>query len=295
VELSDSSTQSIKQTVASHLEQIEQRRNGTFQCTATGLVDLDEVLGGGLQNGGLYLVAGRPALGKTALSLNVALNMLRSQRPVVIFAPQMEHLEIARRFVGLEGALQIHSPGPRNLGIEYDENLDESHWGTFTEAAHRVASFPLISNNDDRITPAKVRAISEEVRQSRGDLGLVILDSFEAMATAANVRGNKLEGLMADMKQIAVDLTVPVIVCSLLHRSIEARSDKRPMLTDVTPRIEAPADVALLLYRDQVYYQDSLDHGTIEIFMAKNRWGKRGVVRMDFSDDNGIISSTSER
>jgi replicative DNA helicase len=293
VKFDDASTQSIAQTVALHLEQIERRRNGTFKCTPTGFAELDEVLGGGLQNGGLYLMAGRPAVGKSALAFGIALHILKAQRPVVMFTPQMEHLQVARRLTSLQGSLPLYVPGGRAPAAEYDGNLDEVQTSAFNTAAKRIATLPLITNNDARITPAKIRIISEQFLQSHGDLGLVILDSFEATATAAHARGNKLEGLMGELKQIAVDLKVPVIVSSMLPRSVEARSDKRPMLTDLPAGIESPADLAVLLYRDELYFQDSPDQGIIELLIAKNRWGQRGVLRMNFANKLSRISSPS--
>ena len=293
MEYTDPSTQSISHTLALHLTQIEQRQNGTFQCTSTGLQELDQILDGGLQNGGLYLVAGRPATGKTALALNVGLNILQSQRPVIIFAPQMEHLEVARRLVSVEGSIHLRSHEPYSPGFEYDENRSDFHWETFSAAANRVSTLPFVINNDARISPSKLRAASNQVQQAHGDMGLVILDSFEAMATATNARGNKLQDLMSEMKKIAVDLNVPIIVSSLLHRSIESRSDRRPMLTDLTPGIETPADVVILLYRDEMYHLDSPDQGTLELLIAKNRWGQRGLLRKNFSDEHATIASPS--
>jgi replicative DNA helicase len=98
---------------------------------------------------------------------------------------------------------------------------------------------------------------------------------------------------MGELKQIAADLNVPVIVSSMLPRSVEARSDKRPMLTDLSAGIEIPADLAVLLYRDEIYFQDSPDRGTIELIVAKNRWGQRGVLRMNFANEFSRISSPS--
>jgi replicative DNA helicase len=269
VEHTDASTQSIAQTVALHLEQIERRRNGTFKCTPTGFAELDEVLGGGLQNGGLYLIAGRPAVGKSALAFGIALHILDTQRPVIMFTPQMEHLDVARRLTSLRGSIPLYVPGGRGPAVEHDVNLDEVQTTAFNTAAKRIATLPLITNNDARITPAKIRTISEQFQQSRGDLDLIVLDSFEAMAIATNARRNKLEGLMGELKQIAADLNVPVIVSSMLPRSVEALSDKRPMLTDLTAGIEIPADLAVLLYSDELYFQDSPDRGTIELIIAK--------------------------
>jgi replicative DNA helicase len=293
VEFDDASTQSISDTLALHLTQIERRRDGTLQCAPTGLAELDEVLGGGLQNGGLYLIAGRPAVGKSALAFGIALHILKAQRPVVMFTPQMEHLQVARRLTSLQGSLPLYVPGGRAPAAEYDGNLDEVQTSAFNTAAKRIATLPLITNNDARITPAKIRIISEQFLQSHGDLGLVILDSFEATATAAHARGNKLEGLMGELKQIAVDLKVPVIVSSMLPRSVEARSDKRPMLSDLPAGIESPADLAVLLYRDEIYFQDSPDRGTIELIIAKNRCSQRGVLRMSFANEFSRISSPS--
>jgi replicative DNA helicase len=293
VEFGDSSTQSIAQTVALHLEQIERRRNGTLMCTPTGFAELDEVLGGGLQNGGLYLIAGRPAVGKSALAFGIALHILDTQRPVIMFTPQMEHLDVARRLTSLQGPLPLFVPGGRVPAAEHDVNLDQAQTDTFNTAAQQIATLPLITNNDPRITPAKIRTVSEQFQQSRGDLGLIVLDSFEAMAAATNARGNKLEGLMGELKQIAIDLNVPVIVSSMLPRSVEARSDKRPMLTDLSAGIEIPADLVVLLYRNEIYFQGSPDQGTIELFIAKNRWGQRGVLRMNFASKFSRISSPS--
>jgi replicative DNA helicase len=293
VEFDDASTQSIAQTVALHLEQIERRRNGTFKCTPTGFAELDEVLGGGLQNGGLYLIAGRPAVGKSALAFGIALHILDKQRPVIMFTPQIEHLEVARRLTSLQGSLPLYVPGGRVPAAEHDVNLDQAQTDTFNTAAQQIATLPLITNNDARITPAKIRIIGEQLQQSHGDLDLIVVDSFEAMAATTNARGNKLEGLMGELKQIAVDLKVPVIVSSMLPRSVEARSDKRPMLTDLSAGIEIPADLVVLLYRDEIYFQDSPDRGTIELFIAKNRWGQRGVLRMNFAKKFSRISSPS--
>jgi replicative DNA helicase len=262
--------------LASHLAVLEDRQHGSFRGASTGLAELDHLLGGGLHDGGVVLIAGRPAVGKTLVALRMALTTARSKRPVLMFTPAADHVEVARRLLAIEGAVNLRRHAPVGTAVTFDD----AQWAALGDTARQLGALALMTNDDARITPTKMEAIAIETLESHGDLGLIVIDSLDQVAATTNQRGAKLEQLMSDIKEVAVGRSVPIVVCSGLRVALEARRDKRPMLADLPGRIESQVDAAVLLYRDDYYNDPSTDPGVMELIVAKNRWGERGMVRL---------------
>lgn len=246
----------------------------------TGFVDLDKMTSG-LQGGDLIIVAGRPSMGKTAFSLNIAENIaLESKLPVAVFSMEMASTQLATRMIGSVGRLDQHRM--RN------GNLEDEDWERLAMALGRLNEAPIFIDEGAGLSSFDVRARARRLHRQTGKLGLIVVDYLQLMAAPAGKQGEnratEISEISRSLKALAKELDVPVVALSQLNRSVEQRPDKRPVMSDLreSGAIEQDADVILFIYRDEVYNPDSQDKGTAEIIIGKQRNGPIGRVRLTF-------------
>jgi replicative DNA helicase len=235
----------------------------------------------GLQGGDLIIVAGRPSMGKTAFSINIAENVaLNTKLPVAIFSMEMGATQLATRMIGSVGRLDQHRM--RN------GRLEDEDWEKLTTALGKLNEAPIFIDEGAGLTSFDVRARARRLHRQCGKLGLIVIDYIQLMSGAAGRqsenRATEISEISRSLKSLAKELDCPVIALSQLNRSLENRPDKRPVMSDLreSGAIEQDADVILFIYRDEVYNPDSTDKGTAEIIVGKQRNGPIGRVRLTF-------------
>ena len=268
--------------VVNRIEELYQREDQSHVTgIATGFDDLDERTSG-LQPGDLIIVAGRPSMGKTAFSLNIAEHIaLEIKKPVAVFSMEMAAIQLATRMVGSVGRLDQHKM--RN------GKLDEEDWPRLTMALGKLNEAPLYIDEGAGLNAFELRARARRLQKScKQNLGLIVVDYLQLMSAnggrASENRATEISEISRSLKSLAKELNVPVIALSQLNRSVEQRPDKRPVMSDLreSGAIEQYADLILFIYRDEVYNPDSEDKGTAEIIIGKQRNGPIGRVRLTF-------------
>jgi replicative DNA helicase len=244
----------------------------------TGFADLDQKTSG-LQPGDLIIVAGRPSMGKTALSLNISENVaLDSGLPVAVFSMEMAGTQLVMRMLGSIGRLDQHKVRTGRLADE--------DWSRLTHAVGRLNDAPVHIDETAALTALELRARARRLARQCGKLGLIVVDYLQLMAGSGQGenRATEISEISRSLKALAKELEVPVIALSQLNRSLESRPNKRPVMSDLreSGAIEQDADLILFIYRDEVYNPDSQDKGTAEIIIGKQRNGPIGMVRLTF-------------
>jgi replicative DNA helicase len=246
----------------------------------TGFSDLDSMTSG-FQGGDLIIVAGRPSMGKTAFSINIAENVaLDTGLPVAIFSMEMASTQLAMRMIGSVGRLDQHR---MRTG-----KLEDEDWEKLTTALGKLNEAPIFIDEGAALSSFDVRARARRLHRQTGKLGLIVVDYLQLMAAPAGRQGEnratEISEISRSLKALAKELDCPVVALSQLNRSVEQRPDKRPVMSDLreSGAIEQDADLILFIYRDEVYNPDSTDKGTAEIIIAKQRNGPIGRVRLTF-------------
>lgn len=242
----------------------------------TGLIDLDKIIGG-LQAGKLILVAGRPAMGKSSLALQMAKTSIKERGSnVLYFSLEMMGEELVERLVS--GETGIDSDMMR------DKKLTPQNWAEINKAIADISDWSLtIDDRTRNIEAIRARAITHKYKYG---LDLLVIDYAQRIQTnkSYNNRDSEIGAISAILKEMANDLQVPIVCVASLSRKCEDRHDKRPILSDLreSGNLEYDADIIVFVYRDDVYYPDSQFPNVAELIVSKNRGGKTGVVSAYF-------------
>ncbi|WMJ09445.1 replicative DNA helicase [Nitrosomonas sp. sh817] len=245
---------------------------------ASGFHDLDQKTSG-FQPGDLVIVAGRPSMGKTAFSLNIAEHVaLELNKPVAVFSMEMGGTQLAMRLLGSVGKLDQHKVRTGRLADE--------DWPKLTHALGKLNEAPLYIDETAALNALELRARARRLYRQYGELGLIVVDYLQLMSSTSQGenRATEISEISRALKGLAKELKVPVIALSQLNRSLEQRPNKRPVMSDLreSGAIEQDADVILFIYRDEVYNPDSPDKGIAEIIIGKQRNGPIGTVDLTF-------------
>jgi len=272
--MSDLMLQSYKELEARYAEK------KAITGVPSGFTDLDEMTSG-MQRGDLIIVAGRPSMGKTAFSMNLAQNAsIRSDETgvVAVFSLEMSAQQIAMRMLACEARVDMKHLRNGRFSSEDWRKLAHAS-GTLAESAIFVDDTPAISVLELR---SKCRRLKREAKR----LDLVVIDYVQLMSGRAGVerREQEISEITRSLKGLAKELDVPVIALSQLNRSLESRADKRPMMSDLreSGAIEQDADVIMFVYRDEVYHKKPENEGIAEIIIGKQRNGPTGTVKLSF-------------
>mgnify|MGYP006198021745 CR=1 FL=1 len=256
--------------------------NGAEDVTGvrTGFIDLDKMTAG-LQKGDLIILAARPSMGKTAFALNIGENVAVNEGlPVAVFSMEMGASQLAVRVVGSIGRID---QGHLRTG-----KLSDDEWPRLTEAIEKLRTVSLHIDETPGLTPSELRANARRLSRQCGKLGLIVVDYLQLMSGSSSSGGDnratEIGEISRGLKMLAKELQCPVIALSQLNRSVEQRTDKRPMMSDLreSGAIEQDADIIMFIYRDDYYNKDSKDPGVAEIIIGKQRNGPTGTVRLTF-------------
>jgi replicative DNA helicase len=249
--------------------------------TPSGFGDLDN-LTGGFQPGNLVVIAARPSMGKSCLVTNIAENAaLGHDRPVALFSLEMSEAELAMRFIASQARVK---------GEDLSKGRAEKRWPKIVEATGRLAAAPIYVDDSSDLGILELRAKARRLHsQAKGGLGLIVVDYLQLMRTDLRVdnRAEQVGHLSRGLKILARELDVPVIALSQLNRGVEARTDKRPLLSDLreSGAIEQDADLVVFIYRDDYYNEDSESPGQAELIISKHRNGPLGKVDLVFQSE----------
>lgn len=258
-------------------------REGTVTGVPTGFTKLDE-LTSGFQPAELIIVAGRPSMGKTALSLNIArVVAVESKISVGFFSLEMSNRQLALRLLCAEARVDAH-------GVRTGK-LDDKEWQKLSMCAGALTEAPLFIDDTPGMGVLELRAKARRLKKEK-DVGLIIIDYLQLMEgpRGAESRQQEISMISRSLKALSKELDVPVVALSQLSRAVEVRGgERRPMLSDLreSGAIEQDADVVLFIYRPEVYgkkvdVQGNSIEGKAEVIIGKQRNGPVGTVHLSF-------------
>ncbi len=275
--------QGMDSLVVQLLDRVQEMSENPNDITGvpTGFIDLDRMTSG-LQAGDLVILAARPSMGKTALAINIAEHVaLNEQLPVAVFSMEMGASQLAIRIVGSIGRID---QGHLRTG-----KLSDDEWPRLTEAIEKLRGISLHIDETPGLTTSELRGNARRLaRQMGGKLGLIVVDYLQLMSVSSSMseenRATAVGEISRGLKALAKELQCPVIALSQLSRGVEARTDKRPMMSDLreSGAIEQDADVIMFIYRDDYYNKDSKEPGVTELIISKQRNGPTGTVKLAF-------------
>ncbi|HUY82988.1 MAG TPA: replicative DNA helicase, partial [Steroidobacteraceae bacterium] len=262
--------QAVKTVLPAVVDRIDELYNSKGQITgiSTGFKQLDEMTSG-LQSGDLIVIAGRPSMGKTTLAVNIAENAaLGSNKAAAIFSMEMSAESLTLRMISSLGRInQAHLRSGR---------LQEDDWPRIDSAMTQLSNARIFVDETPALTPTEVRARARRLKRERG-LDLIVVDYLQLMQVAGTKenRATEISEISRSLKALAKELKVPVIALSQLNRGVEQRVEKKPVMSDLreSGAIEQDADLILLIYRDEVYDQNTTRKGIADIIVAKQRNG----------------------
>jgi len=269
----------LKQILPEAVDRIDilHQSEGDITGIPSGYTEFDK-LTAGLQPGDLIVVAGRPSMGKTTLAINIAENAaIGSQVPTAIFSMEMPSQQLAFRMISSLGRVdQTHLRTGR---------FPDEDWSRINTAVQLMSEAPIFIDDTPGLSPTEIRARSRRLQREHG-LGLIVVDYLQLMAVPGSKenRATEISEISRSLKSLAKELSIPIIALSQLNRSVEQRTDKRPVMSDLreSGAIEQDADLILFIYREEVYNQDTPRKGIADIAIAKQRNGPIGDFPLTF-------------
>jgi replicative DNA helicase len=273
--------QTMDKLVVQLMDRVQEMSDNPNDITGvpTGFYDLDRMTSG-FQAGDMIVLAARPSMGKTALAINIAEHVaLNEGLPVAVFSMEMGAAQLAVRIVGSIGRID---QGHLRTG-----KLTDDEWPRLTEAIEKLRPVSLHIDETPGLTPSELRANARRLARTCGKLGLIVVDYLQLMSGSSSEgenRATELGEISRGLKMLAKELQCPVIALSQLNRSVETRTDKRPMMSDLreSGAIEQDADIIMFIYRDEYYNKDTKDPGVAEIIIGKQRNGPTGMIKLAF-------------
>jgi replicative DNA helicase len=269
-----------------YIEAIHSQKDRKFSVP-TGFYELDELLGG-FQKSDLIIVAARPSMGKTAFALTVARNAAIDHGvPIGIFSLEMATMQLIIRMLCAEAKVNAHQVRSGKLPMEESSKLSRN--------AHRIIDAPIFVDDEPAQTVLQIRAKARRLKAEK-NIGMIIIDYLQLMQgpPKAESREREISHISRSLKALAKELNIPVIALAQLNRAVEARTDKRPQLSDLreSGSIEQDADVVIFLNRpeqwgigkDKGEDAESLE-GIAEIIVGKQRNGPTGEIKLAFIKD----------
>jgi len=268
--------------------------NPKFSGLLSGFYDLDSVTQG-FQKSDLIIIAGRPSMGKTALSLNIATNLIKiSKLPILFFSLEMSKKQIMYRLLSMETSIP-------QMRLK-NGKLYKNDWIKLNKIIQILAKFPFFIDDSTNLTTKDLRAKIKTIIFEQNEIGLVIIDYIQLMQNSnvkMETRAQEISQITRSLKTIAREFNIPIIGLSQLSRNVEHRSDKKPILSDLreSGSIEQDADLVLMLSKSQDLYSnvsanfsaDSLANSSdpekiIELIIAKHRNGPTGEIKLRFNE-----------
>lgn len=269
----------IKELITDSYEKIEDlyHRDEFITGVSSGFDEFDEITTG-FQPSELIVIAGRPAMGKTAFCMSVAqYASISKNTPVAIFSLEMSKSQLVQRMLCSEARIDA-----QNLR---KGRLTEKDWAPLSNAAGRLASAPIFIDDTAGITCLEIKAKARRLK-AQHNLGLVIIDYLQLISSSGRIenRQQEISEISRSLKGLARELNVPVIAVSQLSRAVEQRIERRPRLSDLreSGAIEQDADLVVFIYREEYYKPKTEKKGIAEVIISKQRNGPTGKVELTF-------------
>ena len=254
--------------------------NPALSGLISGFYELDSFTQG-FQKSDLIIIAGRPSMGKTALVLNIGLNIIKSQNlPILFFSLEMSKEQLIYRLITTETSIS-------NMRLKTG-NLYREDWLKLNEIIKDFSSLPFFIDDVPDLTIQDIKMKIRKVIFEQNQIGLVIIDYLQLMQNSKlkiENRSQELSQITRSLKNLAREFQVPVIALSQLSRSVENRPNKKPILSDLreSGSIEQDADVVLMLYRESYYNSKLLnENNNVQLIVAKQRNGPTGTINLKF-------------
>ena len=271
---------SLKDVIAQEFVRLEKvyQNKGVATGISSGFSDFDQMTSG-FHPSDLVILAARPAMGKTAFALNLALNAaMKDNKGVLLFSLEMSSSQLLQRLLSIEAG----------IGLQKIRNgfLDPDDWGKLGLASMKLSNSEINIADLPNVNVLEIRAIARRLKAA-GKLDMIVIDYLQLIRGSSGKNDNRqqeISEISRALKGIARELDVPVIALSQLSRATEQRADRRPMLSDLreSGAIEQDADMVLFLYRDDYYNEESEDKGLTEVIIGKQRNGPVGTIKLRF-------------
>jgi replicative DNA helicase len=266
----------IQKVIDAHFEQLD-RRKGNLEGLLTGFRDLDEKTTG-LHPAEFVIVAGRPSMGKTSFALNVVETAALAGKAVALFSLEVNRDQLVQNLLcsfARVDALKFRKG-----------DLTDIEWQAIVDGAHRLRELKIYIMDAPNHTPLALKSKARRLF-TRRKFDLLVIDYLQLMETSENSENRQQEvaKISRSLKALARELNIPILAISQLSRGVENRESHRPRLSDLreSGAIEQDADLVLLLYREEYYYQDKEEaKGKAEVIIAKQRNGPTGTVKLKF-------------
>jgi len=261
------------------LDEYENRAEGKEPAgLATGYVDLDHNLHG-IKPSELIYLAARPGMGKTALGLNLALNVASAGHATLFVSLEMDRSQILNR------AIAVMS-GIKGDKIQNPNHPADQERSKVMDAADKLSQLPLHVDDSASLTLADIRAKAKRMKVQQ-KLEFLVIDYLQYIVTQRDknaTKNDEIGEISRGLKALAKELKIPVLCLSQLNRNVEQRPDKRPLMSDLrdSGNIEQDADIVMFIYRDSYYHPDSSYPGLTELSVSKHRNGATGIVKLFF-------------
>ena len=285
--LSEQALVSVASLIKTNMNQLEELSHKKLSITGvpTAFHELDH-LTSGFQPGEFIVIAARPSMGKTAMSLNMSLAATEAGKKVAFFSIEMTKEQIVMRLLSLIGKV--------SLSHVRTGRIDSADWDQLVMAASRLSESPLFIDDSSAISPFEIRSRARRLKARHG-LDMVVVDYLQLMSlkTSMESREREVSEISRLLKAMAKELELPVVALSQLNRGVEGRSNRRPMLSDLreSGSIEQDADVIMMLYRDDYYNQESENKGEVEVLLNKQRNGPTGKVTLRWNPHYGVFEN----
>lgn len=244
----------------------------------SGFIDVDRMLGGGMQDDDLLVIAGRPGQGKSAFLSSVMLNtaLVHKKKPV-LFSLEMSKQQVIQRLVSMQTGVQSQA---MRSGL-----IEDEQWPLITHSVEVLGDLHAFIDDTPCLTPSQLRHKARRL-VLEWDIDLIMVDYLQLMPSGikSENRVQEVSYVTQQLKNIARELKVPVLVAAQLSRAVEQRTDKRPILSDLreSGAIEQTADVVMFIYRPDQYEKDTVQQNVAEIIIAKHRNGPTGSAELVF-------------
>ncbi len=275
--------QKLDELIPQSIEKMNEiaKKGSSLLGASTGFKDLDRKLQG-LQDGDLIIVAARPSMGKTALSMNIVENFIVNKDipgGILVFSLEMPADALTTRLLASNARIDQQKVRAASMN---KEELNK-----FMESSSRLKDLPLYVDDSSMLSPMELRARARRIaRQEPNGLSLIVVDYLQLMQIPGSQenRVNQISEISRSLKMLAKELNIPVIGISQLNRAVDQRPNKKPIMSDLrdSGAIEQDADVILFIYRDEVYNEDSEEGNKAEIIIGKQRNGPIGKVNLTF-------------
>lgn len=287
-EIKEKTMQRASVLAQNYLSKLESRFNGEFHHIPSGFDDLDKDLMGWLHEGHLIIIAGRPAMGKSAFAQQIAENVAAGGKTSIFFTLEMSGYELTERAISRRTGIPI--PKLKTAQIEAGD------FEVILSAAAEIHKLPLLVDDAGFELEALINKARLAARSLKDGglppLGCIVVDYLQLVVASGANRSLEVGAISTALKRLAKELKVPVIALSQLNRSLESRTDKRPVLSDLreSGNIEQDADLVMFVYRDEYYNEQTAEPGVAEIITRKNRHGQTGTTKLTFVADRVLFA-----